>query len=303
MAGRLSRFAPTLAMALLLPLSVFSAAPPCAVQNKGFVDPNVTVVNGGLPVPDAETCQRTCAGLITCKVFTYYMNSGGCWLQGLSGTVPPLQDLPGVWSGPANCSDADLMLGVTGDASARQAYDTPIASAWVDSSTRQPSAAVQKKGDSSGHLVIPVVLLVALAAVGTVVFFGYKAFGGNQRRTRVADLEEASSPTSPCTCDQTPLVASEALAPFASPIAIVAPIIVEERSESFVLKHASAAFVQSMQSMQSTTSASEPIASRMVPREPIAAAPRPLNLFDRLDNNHDGVLTRAEFSQLATGLR
>jgi len=81
-------------------------APRCARPGLGYKDESVTTVNGGVEVPSALVCQSYCRSLVGCKVFTYYVTSGGCWLQGLGSDKPKRLRIPGVWSGPASCADS-----------------------------------------------------------------------------------------------------------------------------------------------------------------------------------------------------
>jgi len=81
-------------------------APACAVKNKGYSDLHVPTLNGGLAF-DAVECQQKCADSKQCLGFTFYVISTGCWLQGISGTLPPLEDIQGTWSGPKACDSGD----------------------------------------------------------------------------------------------------------------------------------------------------------------------------------------------------
>mmetsp|Transcript_78119 Transcript_78119/g.197227 ORF Transcript_78119/g.197227 Transcript_78119/m.197227 type:complete len:438 (-) Transcript_78119:275-1588(-) len=122
---------------------VTSTIPPCAVENFGYQDPEVTTVNGGLPIADAQACQISCKALVTCKVFTYYVNSGGCWLQGLSGNMPLLRNITGVWSGPRECLES---LNSTSDA---EGATTADAEAPINSGGTDALPSVEVNSDSS----------------------------------------------------------------------------------------------------------------------------------------------------------
>lgn len=80
-----------------------SGVPTCAVQDQGYKDPNVPLLNGGYGLQDALSCQRFCQLLVGCQAFTFYTNSGGCWLQGINGSLPAPEPIAGVWSGPPEC--------------------------------------------------------------------------------------------------------------------------------------------------------------------------------------------------------
>lgn len=82
--------------------AVLALLPACAIQDTGYKDPFIPFANGGF-LADATACQGSCAALIGCQAFTYYAESKGCWLQGLSGTLPPTEAIPGAVSGPKIC--------------------------------------------------------------------------------------------------------------------------------------------------------------------------------------------------------
>jgi len=58
---------------------VAGVEPPCAVLGKAFDDPNVTYPT--LVLADATACQASCTADPSCEVFTFYSNTGSCWLQ------------------------------------------------------------------------------------------------------------------------------------------------------------------------------------------------------------------------------
>lgn len=74
--------------------------PPCAKEGTGYDDPDHSTVNGGY-VADALQCQTTCAGLWFCSVFTFYPDSGACWVQGEKAIAFPMDRAV---SGPKVCA-------------------------------------------------------------------------------------------------------------------------------------------------------------------------------------------------------
>ncbi|CAE7823986.1 gag [Symbiodinium sp. CCMP2456] len=97
---------------LLAPALVASVAqqsqasvPSCAIVGQGYDDPVVTSVNGGTGVLDASVCQEKCAQHLNCSVFTYYLQGGGCWLQG-SGLQP--KAIPNAVAGPRSCDASSI---------------------------------------------------------------------------------------------------------------------------------------------------------------------------------------------------
>lgn len=77
--------------------------PVCAIAGQGYDDPLVTSVNGGTGLADSTQCQSKCALQSNCSVFTFYSNSGSCWLQGSGLTA---EAMPGAISGPRHCDHA-----------------------------------------------------------------------------------------------------------------------------------------------------------------------------------------------------
>jgi hypothetical protein len=60
---------------------------PCAQTGVGYNDPTLNAtLNGGLTT-SAAICQQTCSNSLFCEYFTWYSNSGGCWLQGINSTL------------------------------------------------------------------------------------------------------------------------------------------------------------------------------------------------------------------------
>mmetsp|Transcript_165161 Transcript_165161/g.530094 ORF Transcript_165161/g.530094 Transcript_165161/m.530094 type:complete len:405 (+) Transcript_165161:91-1305(+) len=204
-----------------LPVLASAAATPgvpaCAVKDQGYQDPDVTRVNGGFEVQDADTCQSYCKGLIGCQVFTFYVNSGGCWLQGLSGKALPLELMPGVWSGPASCPEAQASDGIlealvaaasksTSSASVEEqpvvmiTDGTTLGSAPTAAAAPPPHKTAAKDGgvDLGGVGVVTLVIsaFAALVLLGLTVAMNSAAKGGSSKKFRGADLEAPGSPTS-----------------------------------------------------------------------------------------------------------
>ncbi|CAE7438131.1 ppsC [Symbiodinium sp. KB8] len=100
--GHDERMKRLLASALVASVAQQSQAsvPSCAIVGQGYDDPVVTSVNGGTGVLDASVCQEKCAQHLNCSVFTFYLQGGGCWLQG-SGLQP--KAIPNAVAGPRSC--------------------------------------------------------------------------------------------------------------------------------------------------------------------------------------------------------
>eukprot|EP00439_Symbiodinium_sp_Y106_P069397 s1303_g11.t3 len=102
-----------------------ASVPSCAIVGQGYDDPVVTSVNGGTGVLDASVCQEKCAQHLNCSVFTYYLQGGGCWLQG-SGLQP--KAIPNAVAGPRSC-DASSIPRPSPAASPKPASPKPAAAA------------------------------------------------------------------------------------------------------------------------------------------------------------------------------
>lgn len=59
--------------------------PACASRGKALNDPMVQILNGGY-VALATDCQSRCASAPLCVFWTFYNDTGGCWLQGSNVT-------------------------------------------------------------------------------------------------------------------------------------------------------------------------------------------------------------------------
>lgn len=155
-------------------------------------------LNGGIDVKDAATCQILCKLLVSCKVWTYYVASGGCWLQGITGKMPPREAVPGVWSGPADCPVVVMDAASDSDEVAVPAIPAVAAAREVD-----PLAVVPMPGAeaprSSWQEGLPIaVILAGMAAAALVAGVAVSPWFFRRRRiSRGASLvDEDASPSS-----------------------------------------------------------------------------------------------------------
>jgi len=239
-----------------------SAVPPCAVQNKGYHDPAVPTVNGGIEIVDAQMCQNSCANMPTCKVFTYYTNSGGCWLQGGSGKVPEQEEILGAWSGPSVCPEAMAMLGATATENA-SGNGTEV----VVTDNETAAAVVAKEPEASGFPWLPL-LACAVAGVAGAIVLAVVCCGKEKRekkakKKRSTKMEydadaEAASPSS-----------FEDASP-ASP------------GSMHTYRVAPPVYVQAWHTALRAT----PLAHFAPPQQ---------TLFDQIDTDHNGQITREEY--------
>jgi len=279
-----------------------AAEPPCAVSDRGYVDPNVTLVNGNIENADAQACQDKCVALVTCRVFTFYVNSGGCWLQGLDGVVPPLKDIPGVFSGPRDCPAGTGVAGLDGGAA------VPGSAQASSESAGAGAAGAAAAGDGAGGTAPAEVFgqtkwtwtllfaVLAILAVSTY-WFGCRDGGSrkvkrDRKRAMIAEVENPPSAKM--------MSATDALPDASAASAVQAPLLLSQRP----LPTHAAPIPPAPVTTAVTTAYAAPVMYHSVrapqaAQEPVAARPPPQTLFDRLDTNHDGVLTREELTALA----
>jgi len=279
------------APALLLSPLAEAAVPACAVSNKGYMDPDVSVVNGGIEINDALTCQQTCQSLPTCQVFTFYINSGGCWLQGIKGKALEVQDIPGTWSGPKDCGNStagavEEML----EASPEVAADSSKASG----TTMVGHPAARTIGDS---------IFVALALIFSGVGVAYWAYGGcdskkkkASKTTRGAALEATAAEKSIDLEASAPLVSAAAPVPVPTASFSYAPMPVTTSVVPAYTVVAPPVMAPPVVSVAAPVTTATRVVT-MPAAEPVISQGQ--DIFDRLDANHDGVLSREEFNQVA----
>jgi len=340
------------APAFLQPAVVWSAAPPCAVKGKGYDDPDISVVNGGIEIADAVACQAMCAKSPTCKVFTFYITSGGCWLQGMNGMTPPLEPIAGVMSGPKVCPDSgdddSEDLGASpADSLQRGVVVTDSPADASQKGVVVADAAGKADAHAGGFPIWAGVMMALLAIVGAVV--GFYVFRGEDKKKgaskqkksvkqRGVELSESSFSPLPVVSAkdagdvESPLIASSLtstavpLSPasttqFAVP-ALPLPTVtstvptyvsvaqpgVRSASEALPMvatpKVVTRAVPQIVSSRVgsatfSMASASFSVAAPVQQQHVVVRQTKQEDLFDRLDTNHDGVITRDEFSALA----
>mmetsp|Transcript_87410 Transcript_87410/g.209122 ORF Transcript_87410/g.209122 Transcript_87410/m.209122 type:complete len:469 (+) Transcript_87410:43-1449(+) len=76
--------------------------PKCSFRGKAFFDSSVKVMNGGA-VGSPQDCATSCNSQPTCQFWTFYNNTGACWLQGSNVTQ---HESEFAVSGPKLCAQA-----------------------------------------------------------------------------------------------------------------------------------------------------------------------------------------------------
>mmetsp|Transcript_4538 Transcript_4538/g.12849 ORF Transcript_4538/g.12849 Transcript_4538/m.12849 type:complete len:290 (-) Transcript_4538:169-1038(-) len=253
--------------------SAMSAVPACAVQNKGYQDAAVPLVNGGIEIADPSTCQMSCANMVGCKVFTYYINSGGCWLQGMSGTTPNLTDINGTWSGPSVCPALSLL--------ASNASNVTAANATGNATNA--TAVIGQQAEKSGFPVW-VMIVAALVTLIIIALLFMMCCRKEERRVKkkkrgVVLDSEAPSPSSSA----------------ASPTSVhyrVAPPVYVQVMHHVVRQTPWAHLVPARQTLFDQIDVNH---DGEITREEFEEWRRRQSLFDQIDVNHDGQVTREEF--------
>lgn len=149
---------------------------PCSAKDFGYTDPDVLQPNGGVFLPDALECRTRCQALMTCKVFTFYVTSGGCWLQGITGRTPVLTNITGVISGPRDCAkeEAASVAATTAIMTTAATFATTAAPSGVAPTTNgtNQTAGSSDENEFSDEALIPIPMWALVAGIGGVVAFG-----------------------------------------------------------------------------------------------------------------------------------
>lgn len=149
---------------------------PCSAKDFGYTDPDVLQPNGGVFLPDALECRTRCQALMTCKVFTFYVTSGGCWLQGITGRTPVLTNITGVISGPRDCAKeaAASVAATTAIMTTAATFATTAAPSGVAPTTNgtNQTAGSSDENEFSDEALIPIPMWALVAGIGGVVAFG-----------------------------------------------------------------------------------------------------------------------------------
>lgn len=293
-----TRILSALAAASAAELAASLGVESCMVMGKGFNDgQRNSTPNGGIGIIDPGVCQSSCENMVYCEYWTWYNNTGGCWLQGVNSTGDVVG--AGVVSGSAACVKAARAANGTAVISMKQA------GAEVSKDLALAAAPATEEG---GGLPMWGWILASMAGAAAVGGGGYIALGGLEddmekkpkksqgdvktakRDAKVTgrDLELADSA-------QAPLMAQ---AP--GPSVYAAP------------QYAPAQPMYSSQPMpvaQQMVPMAMPLAYASAPRgfmssaEPAAVSQAADNLFNQLDTNRNGVLSPVELAAMMPMMR
>lgn len=233
-----------------------AANPACASFGWGYDDLNVQRVNGAF-VADAATCQASCAAMVFCDTFTFYSDTGGCWLQGNNVTKITHKD---AISGPKVCPEGSTATGAT---------------TVVTDST--PEAAAKGGFPWWGWVLIG--LGVAGAGAAVACYFcssESKKRKGSRRGIKVADPEEAG--------DAEALVEAQEVPTYAG--------------SQYYTATPAAPYYAAAPAPAPAYYTAPPVYMAAAPTQYVSYATGHGNLFEQLDVDGDGVLSREELAAM-----
>jgi len=101
---------------------------PCAIFGVGYNDSQRNDQVNGAYRATAFECQQSCESTVFCEVFTWYKDSGGCWLQGNGSQLHVYND--NAVSGPVKCppKEATVLAKEAGEAAASETLGAAPAS-------------------------------------------------------------------------------------------------------------------------------------------------------------------------------
>eukprot|EP00931_Biecheleriopsis_adriatica_P078565 TRINITY_DN51_c0_g1_i1.p1 TRINITY_DN51_c0_g1~~TRINITY_DN51_c0_g1_i1.p1 ORF type:complete len:299 (+),score=76.30 TRINITY_DN51_c0_g1_i1:74-898(+) len=204
-----------LAAASTVGLAASAGIESCMTFGKGYNDGKLNMTpNGGLGAGSTkETCQTNCENTVFCAYWTWYNNTGGCWLQGINSTLTIEED--DVVSGSMECV-----------VKAKATNETGVVLAKEEASPKEFVAEPASTESGGGGFPIWAWAIVAVAGAGAVGGGAYVAMGGSEKKKKKDKKGSASraanvSKEEPATRDIE--VADQAAAPLIASSAAQAP--------------------------------------------------------------------------------
>eukprot|EP00931_Biecheleriopsis_adriatica_P012276 TRINITY_DN1133_c0_g1_i2.p1 TRINITY_DN1133_c0_g1~~TRINITY_DN1133_c0_g1_i2.p1 ORF type:complete len:477 (-),score=73.46 TRINITY_DN1133_c0_g1_i2:59-1489(-) len=147
-------------------------AVPCLRAGLGYNDPGRNDTANGAKLASAALCQLACQNRPFCEYFTWYSDTGGCWLQGTASELTVQH--PHVYSGPVRCVTT-----------------TPLVTVVINDSEPALEATPPPPAESSGMPVWAWILIIAalLALIGCCAA---AALGLFKRKKKTGDLSKKS---------------------------------------------------------------------------------------------------------------
>jgi len=268
--------------------------PSCFVTGRGYNDPNRNATPNGAFQASALICQQLCNRTVYCDRFTWYNNTGGCWLQGVNDTDV---ESPFAVSGPVQCPNKTETDNAT----------SAVTDKEFTVEDKEPPA---KKEDGGFPLWILLLVLLALLALGAAVW--YFMCSGSEKKSKKKKKTDKTEPTATREIEEgAPLVAAggEAAPAVAAAPLQAAPVYYAQTAQAASpMMMMSGAQVASPVAYTVTAPAMSVVAApqysyqqassrqMMIPMAQPMQAPQPSadDLFIRLDKDGDGVLSREE---------
>jgi len=274
--------------------------PSCFVTGRGYNDPKRNATPNGLLQATALICQQLCNNTVYCDRFTWYNNTGGCWLQGIHD-----EEIESTFavSGPVQCPTKTETDNVTSVVKDRE----------FTVEDKEPPA---KKDDGGFPFWILLLVLLALLALGAAVWYfmcsekkskkkktvktqptaareieegaPLVAAGGEAARAVAAAPLQAASVYYAPTAQAAPPMMMTSRAQVASPVAytVAAPAMSVVASPQYSYQQSSA--------RQVTFPIAQPMHAPMQMVTTATTQPAAGDLFNRFDADGDGRLSREE---------
>jgi len=159
---------------------------PCAIFGVGYNDTKRNDKVNGAYRATALECQQSCETTVFCEVFTWYKDTGGCWLQGNGSHLEVYSD--NAISGPVKCpsTEATVLAKEAGTAAAAETLGAP---------GRIADSAGSSDGDAGmGAIGLGIAGVVAAGAVGLgVAAYTMGESGEKKKKKKKAEKTEKTT--------------------------------------------------------------------------------------------------------------
>eukprot|EP00931_Biecheleriopsis_adriatica_P078566 TRINITY_DN51_c0_g1_i2.p1 TRINITY_DN51_c0_g1~~TRINITY_DN51_c0_g1_i2.p1 ORF type:complete len:299 (+),score=72.21 TRINITY_DN51_c0_g1_i2:65-898(+) len=170
-----------LAAASTVGLAASAGVESCMTFGKGYNDPKLNMTpNGGIGLGSTKvTCQENCENTVFCAYWTWYNNTGGCWLQGINATLT-IED-EGMVSGSMECV-----------VKAKASNETGVVAAKEEVSSKELVAEPATSEGGGAGFPIWAWAIAGVAAAGAVGGGAYIAMGGSGTGEKKKKKEKSS---------------------------------------------------------------------------------------------------------------
>eukprot|EP00931_Biecheleriopsis_adriatica_P066680 TRINITY_DN40979_c0_g1_i1.p1 TRINITY_DN40979_c0_g1~~TRINITY_DN40979_c0_g1_i1.p1 ORF type:complete len:303 (+),score=65.16 TRINITY_DN40979_c0_g1_i1:44-910(+) len=274
-----------LALALASIADASVAVPDCATAGKGYNDPKLNKTVNGNFVANATACQDACKATVFCAFWTWYNNTGGCWLQGdasvQSITSADLEADVLVVSGPVRCDILEA---------------TPSVSDHLNNATG---------AGFPWYAWVLIGLGVAAAALFCILCICCKESKKKKKTGRGAKVNKDKDIDAEAQKEEAPLMAARDVPLIANEVPQASLAMPQVPSVAMPQAMPMAMPMQMVQYPQVSYVYSGAQPGVMSGAQPAMYVAQPMmmpqanNLFDQLDVNGDGVLSPEELQQMA----